>query len=175
MDELPDRRLRLDALVRLLRLPGLLVVLVALGCWIVAEARSGAVEPDPTAGATWLAGRTAQGIPMTAVVRDGRLIFFDVQLDVRCADWEDRPKMRLRWWPEEGDARFTYDGDRVRGQEGPGPFTRDTGEHGTLTDRFEARIGPSSLVGTLSTDVVVQTAHGEAHCTSGSVRFAVEG
>jgi hypothetical protein len=175
MDELSDRRLRLRALVRLLRLPGLVVLLAAVGCWIVVAARSGAAESDPTAGGTWLAGRTAQGIPMTAVVRDGRLIFFDVQLDVRCADWEDRPKLRLRWWPEEGNAHFTYDGDHVRGQEGPGPFTRDAGEHGTLTDRFAARIGPSSLVGTLSTDVVVQTAHGEARCASGSVRFAVEG
>ena len=173
--DVPDRSLRLRALARLLAAPMLVVAIACLGWWLVSHARAGVVENDPTAGGTWLSGRTAQGIPMTAVVRDGRLIFFDTQLDVRCPDWEDRPKLRLRWWPMDANAHFTYNGNRIRGQEGPGPFTRDSGEHGTLTDRIDARIGPSSLVGTLATDVEVETGRGRARCGSGAVRFAVEG
>jgi hypothetical protein len=143
-----------------------------------------------------MGGRTTQGEPITAVVRDGRLVEFDTQLRLQCVGGDTAsPPRQLHWRahvPARGsDGLPTFSrGVTVwqttwRPRLGPGRTVVDRGaisrrnDHPRMgsaaTSTITAELEGETLTGTLLTSITVRTADGSyASCAAGGGRFRLE-
>jgi hypothetical protein len=139
------------------------VVLVAA---LVVLAKRGAADP-----AQPLIGKTAQDVPISMEVRDGRARAFDAQVLVTCPNGTSWP---MRWWLRDDEVTpFRYDGTRLRVR---GTDQRDAGtELAYRVFELDARVEDDRAQGVMTVVDHIRTVDGYRYrCASGEVAFTAQ-